>query len=209
MGLLGWVEDHLQKSAMMAEAIARRIAGPNTDADSLGHARRIAEAQVDLDRVRAYRRRIYIREIEKLDYQPLRVRSCRLCSWQSKIDFAGLMLDHLCSGRLRKQRLPNPTETSKSWRRFWRTELARLRHLTGTSDALCRDAKPRSAILTRLERSPLCSAHTKLNMIDEKSSSWRLNQIKDITAQRNKRSNSSSININSRSEWIEWNACKA
>jgi hypothetical protein len=58
----------------MAEAIARRIAGPGTDADVLEHARRIAEAQVDLDRVRAYRRRMLIREIENPDYQPLRVR---------------------------------------------------------------------------------------------------------------------------------------
>jgi hypothetical protein len=55
------------------EAIARRIAGRNTDEDALEAARRIAEAQVDLDRVRAYRRRMLIREIENPDYQPLRV----------------------------------------------------------------------------------------------------------------------------------------
>jgi hypothetical protein len=58
----------------MAEAIARRIAGSNTNSDSLEHARRIAEAQVDLDRVRAYRRGMFSREIQNLDYQPLRVR---------------------------------------------------------------------------------------------------------------------------------------
>jgi hypothetical protein len=58
----------------IVEAIARRIAGPKTDAAALEHARRIAEAQVDLERVRAYRRRILIREIENPDYQPLRVR---------------------------------------------------------------------------------------------------------------------------------------
>jgi hypothetical protein len=57
----------------MAEAIARRIAGSDTNADTLEHARRIAEAQVDLDRVRAYRRRILIREMKNPDYQPLRV----------------------------------------------------------------------------------------------------------------------------------------
>jgi hypothetical protein len=61
----------------MAEAIARRIAGPNTDADALGHARRIAEAQVDLDRVRGYRRRMLIRELENPDYQPVRVSKLR------------------------------------------------------------------------------------------------------------------------------------
>jgi hypothetical protein len=60
--------------APMAEAIARRIAGPGAEIDVLEHARRIAEAQVDLDRVRAYRRRMLISEIENSDYQPLRVR---------------------------------------------------------------------------------------------------------------------------------------
>jgi hypothetical protein len=57
----------------MAEAIARRIAGPDADAEALGHARRIAEAQVDLDRVRAHRRKMLIREIGNPDCQPVRV----------------------------------------------------------------------------------------------------------------------------------------
>jgi len=55
------------------DAMARRIAGPNADADTQEHARRIAEAQVDLDRVRAYRLRMLIHEIENPDYQPVRV----------------------------------------------------------------------------------------------------------------------------------------
>jgi hypothetical protein len=38
-----------------AEAIARRIAGPNAKAEALEQARRIGEAQVDLNRVRARR----------------------------------------------------------------------------------------------------------------------------------------------------------
>jgi hypothetical protein len=59
--------------APLAEAIARRIAGPDTDAETLDRARRIAEAEVDLERVRAYRRRMIIREIENPDYQPPRV----------------------------------------------------------------------------------------------------------------------------------------
>jgi hypothetical protein len=59
--------------APLAEAIACRIAGDDTDAETLDRARRIAEAQVDLDRVRAYRRRMLIREIENLEHQPLRV----------------------------------------------------------------------------------------------------------------------------------------
>jgi hypothetical protein len=45
-----WSDDAL---APQAEAVARRIAGPNTDAETLERARRIGEAQVDLNRVRA------------------------------------------------------------------------------------------------------------------------------------------------------------
>jgi ribosomal protein S10 len=59
--------------APVAEAIARRIAAHDTDAETLDRARRIAEAQVDLERVRAYRQRMLIREIENLDHPPLRV----------------------------------------------------------------------------------------------------------------------------------------
>jgi hypothetical protein len=41
--------------APRAEAIARKIAGPNADAETLERARRIGEAQIDLNRVRARR----------------------------------------------------------------------------------------------------------------------------------------------------------
>lgn len=41
-----------------AEAIARAIAGPNADAETLARARRIGEAQVALNRVRARRMRL-------------------------------------------------------------------------------------------------------------------------------------------------------
>jgi len=55
------------------ETMARKIAGPDADVESLEHARRISEAQVDLNRVRACRRRVLVREIDNPDYQPLRV----------------------------------------------------------------------------------------------------------------------------------------
>jgi hypothetical protein len=42
----------------LAEAIASRIAGADPDEQMLEHARRIAEAQVDLNRVRNHRRRL-------------------------------------------------------------------------------------------------------------------------------------------------------
>lgn len=48
-----WSEPAL---APQAEAIALRIAGPNAEATALEWARRIAEAQVDLNRVRSLRR---------------------------------------------------------------------------------------------------------------------------------------------------------
>jgi hypothetical protein len=57
----------------MAEAIARRIAGPDADAEALEHARRIAEAQVDLNRVRSHRRRLIAGFLTDPQYQPLRV----------------------------------------------------------------------------------------------------------------------------------------
>jgi hypothetical protein len=47
--------------APQAEAIALRIAGPNAEAKALGWARRIAEAQVDLNRVRSLRRQAIAR----------------------------------------------------------------------------------------------------------------------------------------------------
>ena len=47
-----WSEPAL---APQVEAIALRIAGPNAEAEALEWARRIAEAQVDLNRVRSLR----------------------------------------------------------------------------------------------------------------------------------------------------------
>ena len=57
----------------MAEAIVRRIAGPDPDADALERARRIAEAQVALDRVRGRRTRLIAQFLTDPEYQPLRV----------------------------------------------------------------------------------------------------------------------------------------
>ena len=47
--------------ALQVEAIALRIAGPNEEANALEWARRIAEAQVDLNRVRSLRRQAIAR----------------------------------------------------------------------------------------------------------------------------------------------------
>ena len=57
----------------VAEASARRIAGLGAEATTLEHARRIAEAQIDLDRVRSHRRSLIAGFLTDPDYQPLRV----------------------------------------------------------------------------------------------------------------------------------------
>jgi hypothetical protein len=58
-----------------------------------------------------------------------------------------------------------------------RTELARLRHSTGTSDALCQDAKLPSAILRRLERSPSRSGLNKFNVPAKNTEAFRSSPI--------------------------------
>lgn len=59
--------------APMAEEMARSIAGPGADAEALEHARRIAETQVDLIRVRDSRRRLIAGLLADPKYQPRRV----------------------------------------------------------------------------------------------------------------------------------------
>jgi hypothetical protein len=58
--------------APLAEEMARRIAGPDADSETLESAGRIAEAQVDLNRVRNYRRRLIASLLVDPNYQPLR-----------------------------------------------------------------------------------------------------------------------------------------
>jgi hypothetical protein len=53
-----------------AEAIARKIAGPNPDGDALERAFRIGEAQVDLNRVRTRRLSLLTKLALEPDYQP-------------------------------------------------------------------------------------------------------------------------------------------
>ena len=60
-----------------------------------------------------------------------------------------------------------PLEGEEKLATILRQKFRSLPRLIDTSDALCRDAKPRSAILTRLERSPSRSAQTKINVTYE------------------------------------------
>ena len=60
------------------EALANKISGPYADAETLDWARRIAEAQVDLNRVRTRRRRLLTRVLVDPYYQPRHVQRQRL-----------------------------------------------------------------------------------------------------------------------------------
>jgi hypothetical protein len=57
----------------MVEVIARRISGPDADIAALARARQLAEAQVELDRVRGRRRTLIAGFLTDPKYQPLRV----------------------------------------------------------------------------------------------------------------------------------------
>ena len=59
--------------APLAEAMARRIVGHDADAEALERARRVAEAQVDINRVRGARRRLITGLLTDPKYQSLRV----------------------------------------------------------------------------------------------------------------------------------------
>jgi hypothetical protein len=56
--------------APQAEAIALKIAGPNADAEALERARRIGEAQIDLNRVRAHRAALLTELLADINYRP-------------------------------------------------------------------------------------------------------------------------------------------
>jgi hypothetical protein len=69
--------------APQAEAIARKIAGPNADAEALERARRIGEAQIDLNRVRTCRTTLLTNLLATLNYRPRSFDKdmMRLLSW--------------------------------------------------------------------------------------------------------------------------------
>ena len=64
--------------------MARKISGPNTDAETLEWARRIAEAQFDVNRVRTSRKRLLTRFSVDPEYQPPQVHRQRFQSLNPK-----------------------------------------------------------------------------------------------------------------------------
>jgi hypothetical protein len=86
----------------IVEVIARRIAGPKTDAAALEH----ADGSLKPKSTSSVCVRIVGGSSSARSRTPITGRSgfasFRPCSWQSKVDSAGLLVDHLCSGELRK-----------------------------------------------------------------------------------------------------------
>ena len=141
---------------------------PYENGETLEWSRRIAEAQVDLTRVRNSRRQLITRLFVDPAYQPAQV-------YRQQLRVAKMVL-----GGYRPRTLPidvdavsdmlspKPLEGEEKLAIIFKEKFQSLRHSTGTSDALCRGAKLRSAILTRLERSPSRSGHNKFNVAYEK-----------------------------------------
>ena len=153
-----------RRSRRRSEAMARKSPRPDEDGETLERARRIAEAQVDLNRVRNSRRQLITRLFVDPDYQPLKSTG----SSSGRQDGSGrLPSAHAAyrdAMRLGTCFPRNPLKVRKSLRLSSRKKFQSLRYSIGTSDALCRDAKPRSAILTRLEHSPSRSGRTKFKV---------------------------------------------
>ena len=101
-----WSEPAL---APQAEAIALRIAGPNAEANVLEWARRIGEAQVDLDRVRALRREAVIRMMSDSHRSPGDMQTIRHTrSFLNRLDCNAP--DHVGSELIKKVTDPPPLE---------------------------------------------------------------------------------------------------
>ena len=167
------------------EAMALRISGPYADTETVEGARRIAEAQFDLNRVRNRRRLLITQFLVNPYFVPRHIRRLQLWSLHLALGarFRVLPIEGHRSESIRSRRYLTPClpRAKKSLRRSYGKRLRSLLRLIGTSGALCRDAKPRSAILTRLERSLSRSAHTKLNVTYErptKMSEWFTDRTK-------------------------------
>jgi hypothetical protein len=144
-------------------AMGHRISGLYADAQTVERARRIAEAQFDLNRVRSSRRLLITQFLIDPNFLPRHV------------DRQRLRLLHLALGarfrgppievqKIKEIFSPMPPEREEKRAIILRQRVRSLPRLIDTSDALCRDAKPRSAVLTRLERSPSRSNRTKFNV---------------------------------------------
>ena len=147
------------------EAMARRISSPHADTETAEWARRIAEAQVDLTRVRNSRRQLITRIFVDPAFHPAQVPDSSLRVIKMVLGrFRVLRTLPINADAITEMLSPKPLEGEEKLAIILRKEFQNLPRLIGTNDALCRDAKPRSAILTRLERSPSRNSHTKFNV---------------------------------------------
>ena len=91
------------------ETLARRLAGVDADAEVLELARRVSEAQVDLNRVRAIRRRLIIRRFTDPAFVPAQKQmSKREAEIQREIDILGVRA--LIRSRVTDTRRPSALE---------------------------------------------------------------------------------------------------
>jgi hypothetical protein len=132
------------------EAMARRISGPYADGETVEWARRIAEAQFDLNRVRNSRRLLTTRFLVDPNFVPRHVQRQRL-----------RLLHVVLGARFRDppigvQKIKEifsrmPPESEEKLAAILRQKISELATLDRTSGALYRDAKLRSAISTPRE----------------------------------------------------------
>jgi hypothetical protein len=121
--------------------MARRIAGPITDPETLERAQRIAEAQIDLNRVRDSRRRLIAGFLIAPRYQPLPVLRQQL-RLMKKID----RIERLRSAAFKIQEVicPEPPEGEQKLAAIIEERASQLAAPIDTNGALCRDASSRS-----------------------------------------------------------------
>jgi hypothetical protein len=137
-----WSEPAL---APEAEAIARRIAGPEVGANALEWARRIGEAQVDLNRVRSLRKQAIERRLSNL------AAGLRLEAWSWFASWASISIDRFI--RTPRRRKPGLRRFSPAWRTNWRGS-------TGMNGARSRSAKRPFAVTMRSVRRPTFGPRT-------------------------------------------------
>jgi hypothetical protein len=91
------------------ESLARRLAGVDADAEVLELARRVSEAQIDLNRVRAIRRRLIMSWFANPAFAPAqKQKNKREADIQRQIDILGLR--PLIRGRVTDARRPSALE---------------------------------------------------------------------------------------------------
>ena len=138
--------------------MARRISGRYADDETMEGARRIAEAQFDLNRVRNRRRLLITQFLVDPYFVPRHTRRLQLWAFHlalgARFRVLPVEVQKIEVHKLKELFTPMPPVSEEKLAAILTKTFRSLPRSIGTSDALCQDAKPRSANLTRLERSP-------------------------------------------------------